>query len=401
MKGINFRAIFAVVIGLCLSYSLIAQTRTSASSVADKYIISAKAGGVNFVEGTVTVIRATGRSGVLLKSDQVEIGDRVTTGTDGRAEVLLNPGSFIRLGKNSSFEFGSTDLEDLQIRLDSGSAIFEVFAADEFRVSVSTPKGKVALVATGVYRIDISADGSGTIAVTKGKAEIGESTPTKIKDGRTGTIGTDTVAIAKFDKGKRDDLGEWSRTRAKELTAITSSLQNQHLRNSLLNGFTSGQWGIRDSFGLWIYSPMYGRYCFLPFGSGWYSPYGYGYWTGIYWNNLPPVVTYNGNSTNGGSTQSNTKTTTRITRGNQDPPNPDIKSTTRITRDTYEAPPFTKVGRGGSSDSGMPMRDLDNSSGDRSSSRVTSSSSSMPSYSPPPAPVSPAGDVKNTTRRID
>ena len=120
MKGINLRAIFAVVIGLCLSYGLLAQSRTSTSPVADKYIISAKAGGVNFVEGTVTVIRATGRSGILLKSDRVEIGDRVTTGADGRAEVLLNPGSFIRLGKNSSFEFGSTDLEDLQIRLDSG-----------------------------------------------------------------------------------------------------------------------------------------------------------------------------------------------------------------------------------------------------------------------------------------
>jgi len=245
MKGINLRVILAIVIGLCGAYGIVAQNGVTA---ADKYLISAKAGIVNYLEGTATIIRATGKSGVLLKSDQMEIGDRVTTGPDGLAEICLNPGSWIRLGKNSSFEFGSTDLEDLQLKLDSGSAVFEVFASDEFRVSVSTPKGKVALVETGIYRIDISPDGSGVVAVTKGKAEIGELNPVAVKDGRTGTIGNDTVAIAKFDKKQRDDLGQWSRSRSQQLTAMTSSLQNQSLSNTLSRGYRNGQWGINSSF---------------------------------------------------------------------------------------------------------------------------------------------------------
>ena len=36
------------------------------SAAGDKYVISAKAGGVNFVEGTVAVVRKNGRSGLLL-----------------------------------------------------------------------------------------------------------------------------------------------------------------------------------------------------------------------------------------------------------------------------------------------------------------------------------------------
>ncbi|MFT3745612.1 MAG: FecR family protein [Pyrinomonadaceae bacterium] len=242
MKRTNLHAILAVVVGLCVSAGVFAQASRNDMPAADKYVISARAGAVNYLEGAVSIIRATGRSGILLKRDVVEVGDRVTTGSDGRAEILLNPGSYIRLGKNSSFEFGATDLEDLQIRLDSGSAMFEVFATDEFRVSVFTPKGKVALIDNGIYRVDVSTDGTALLSVTKGKAEVGETNATVVKDGRTGTVGTDTVAINKFDKDKRDDLAEWSRDRSKALTKINESLSGRNLSNALLAGFRRGAW---------------------------------------------------------------------------------------------------------------------------------------------------------------
>lgn len=287
MKKKSFRVMLVALIGLIAASAAVAQDRGVGSSVADKYIISAKAGGVNHREGTVSIIRSNGTSGTLLKGDRIEIGDQVSTGVDGRAEILLNPGSYIRLAGNSSFEFGSTDLEDLQIRLEAGSAMFEVFATNEFRVSVFTPKGKVALVDSGVYRIDISGDGTGKVSVTEGTAEVGS---TIIKKGRTGTIGSGSVIVAKFDRGKRDEIAEWSRSRAKELAKMTSSLRNESVSRSLLNSFNRGGWGIYDSFGLWVYNPFLRSHCFLPFGGGWYSPYGYGYRAGIDWYNLPTRV---------------------------------------------------------------------------------------------------------------
>ena len=86
------RAIFLLVIGISATGFALAQAGTPKILASDKYLISAKAGGVNFTEGAVNVIRADGKSGLLMKGDQIEIGDRVSTGSDGRVEVLLNPG---------------------------------------------------------------------------------------------------------------------------------------------------------------------------------------------------------------------------------------------------------------------------------------------------------------------
>src|SRR5215468_3191941 len=162
----------AGLLALACALMISAQDPRLGGITGDKYLISAKAGGVNFVSGTVTVIRADGTSGHLLMGDEIQIGDRVTSAEDGRAEILLNPGSYVRIGGNTAFEFVSTDLENLKIELKSGSAVFEVFAANEFRVSVKMPQTEIALTRSGVFRLDVLADGSGKISVFKGKAYV-------------------------------------------------------------------------------------------------------------------------------------------------------------------------------------------------------------------------------------
>lgn len=285
--------LFAVILTLAVmtigAVDAFAQQRGSNSFTADKYLVSARAGGVNYVDGSVAVTRPNGRSGLVFKGDQLEIGDLVVTDSDSRVELLLNPGSYLRLGPNAAFEFQTTSLDDLQLKLDSGSAMFEVFAANEFTVTVLTPNGKAVLVESGVYRIDLSANGRGVISVTEGKALVGHDS-TVVKKGRTGTLGAGAVTVAKFDRGKRDSLAEWSRSRAKDLARMTASLKNQNVRNTLATTFRRGGWNMRDAFGLWVFDPFRRGYCFLPFGYGWYSPYGYGFNNGIYWYNLPQII---------------------------------------------------------------------------------------------------------------
>lgn len=296
MKNYN-RLLGVVVIGLIAIVGAAAQTSVRRTSVADRYVISANAGGVNLVTGSVTVTRADGTSGILIKGDQVEIGDKISTGDNGRIELLLNPGSYLRIGSNTDFAFKTTSLDDLQVRVDKGHALFEVLATDDFRVTVITPQDNVALVESGIYRVDVGADGTGTIAVSKGKALVGGAdTATKIKKGRTGTLDTVSgVTVAKFDRDELDSLGEWSKSRSKELAKMASSLQNDNVRDSLISSFNFGRWNIMDSFGVWVFNPFTQFYCFLPFGYGWSSPYGYGFGQGIGWYRLPrriidPVV---------------------------------------------------------------------------------------------------------------
>jgi hypothetical protein len=284
MNRNTFTSFFVAL--LLSASSMVVLAQASRTAVSDKYIISARAGGVNYIQGSVAIARVDGSGGTLLRGDRLEIGDRVSTDTNARAEVLLNPGSYMRVSGNSEFHFVTTALDDLKIKLNKGTAIFEVFATDDFRVSVITPKGQVSMIDSGVYRVDVRIGGNATVAVTEGKAQLSDSKATIVKSGRVGTIGN-SGTIAKFDRGNRDEMDEWSRSRAKDLAKVTSSLKQKDIRDSLISSFNNNRWGMYDSFGLWIYNPNFGAYSFLPFGNRWYSPYGYGFGWGMDWRTIP------------------------------------------------------------------------------------------------------------------
>ena len=267
-----------------------AQDPAISSAAGDKYVISAKAGGVNYVEGPVGVVRKQGTSGRLLKGDKLEIGDRISTGTDGRAEILLNPGSYLRLGSDSAFEFRTTALDDLQLSIFRGSAILEVFAANDFIVTLSAPRAKFKLISSGVYRLDVASDGGGTLSVWKGRALVGKTQAGLIKAGRAMSVAGSTVSVAKLNDDDKDALDQWSKERSKQLAKLTNSLQKRDLRQALLNSYAGRQWNVYNSFGLWVYNGFAGSYCFLPFGYGWYSPYGYGFGRYMGWYDLPWTV---------------------------------------------------------------------------------------------------------------
>jgi hypothetical protein len=287
----NSLYIFAVgAITVLFSALGFAQDNRVGSSVKDLYVISAKAGGVNYVEGKVSVTQRNNRNGLLLKGDTVEVGETVSTGTDGKAEILLNPGSYVRLAENSSFAFSNTSLDDLQLKVNRGTALFEVITAEEFKVTVKAPKANFYIVKSGVYRVDVANDGSGKIEVWKGRAQIGNSPAIEVKAGRAATVNGNQFAVAKFDRDDKDVLEMWSKSRAKELAKLNSRLQKNDVRNTLMSSFVRRGWNMYDSFGLWVLDPFSRAYCFLPFGYGWSSPYGYGYGRDIWYYSLPQVV---------------------------------------------------------------------------------------------------------------
>lgn len=261
--------------------------KTVRSIAGDKWVITAEAGGVNYVEGYVSVLRPNGKSGRLLKGDTVGVGERVSTDATGRVEILLNPGSYVRVAGDSEFEFKTTSLEDLELKLNRGSAIFEVFATNDFRVSVQSPKGDAKLIESGVYRVDVLADGTTRLEVWKGKAEVGDNV---VKGGRASVSAGGDATVAKFDREEKDAFELWSRSRAKELAKANGDLKDRDMRAALMRSYLGGGWNTYNSFGLWVYNPRIGRYCFLPFGWGWYSPYGYGFGTDIWRYRLPHVV---------------------------------------------------------------------------------------------------------------
>ena len=263
---------------------------TSASSL---YVISAKAGVVNFVSGNVSVARLDSKSGHLLKGDNVEVGEKVSTGTDGKAEILLNPGSYVRLAANAEFEFITTSLDDLQLKLTSGSGMFEVIADKEFKITVDTGKSRFYLIKSGVYRIDVLENGAGKISVWKGKAQIGDLKATTVKGGKSASLVDGQVAVAKFDKDNKSDLEIWSKDRAKEIAKINEKLIQRDMNRSLMSTINQNGFSSFGGYGLWVFDASSRSSCFLPYSYGWSSPYGYNYNQSIWSYSAPATVFYN------------------------------------------------------------------------------------------------------------
>lgn len=362
MKNCISRIFGAAITAFVFAAAVSAQDGAIAAAAGDKYLISAKAGGVNFVQGAVGVVRTAGKSGLLLKGDRLEIGDRISTGADGKAEVLLNPGSYLRLGANSAFEFTTTSLDDLQIRLDSGSAIFEVFATEDFTVTVNTPKTKLTLIDSGIYRIDVEQGGIGKVAVWKGKARIGDDETAIVKSGREGVIGGSGLAVAKFDRDDKDDLEIWSKVRAKELAKVTAGLQNTNMRTALMRSFLGRQWNMYNSFGLWVYDPFRRNHCFLPFGWGWNSPYGYGFGNNIGYYNLPWVV-YTPPTGTGAGPRAVRHVKPGGVRDNNSPVRPPFAQVQGSSGSTGRDVVFVKPGRGAAADSSFGSEPVRSSGG--------------------------------------
>jgi FecR protein len=252
----------------------------------EKFVISAKAGGINAVSGQAS-IHAKGQSEwqQLMITDDLEAGDRVKTASDGRVEILLNPGTYLRVGGNSEVELSNNSLDNLQVRLLRGIAIVEATGADglELNIGISTPHTKLAIVRHGLYRLNVIPEDATELIVRKGRVLLNDST-TKVKGGNKVIFSATSVSVAKLsseEKKNKDDVEVWSKDRAETLARANRRITDRMLSSAFAswNGF--GRFGFRSS-GFWFYNSSSRCYTFLPFGFGWGSPYGSDYTRSIY-----------------------------------------------------------------------------------------------------------------------
>ena len=253
-----------------------------AAQTRERFGISAKAGGVNAVVGRVMATRKGQQPQLLTSTDTLTAEETVTTGVSSNTEILLNPGSYLRLGENSEFQFEDISLDNLRLRLVKGSAIIEAtgVADMDLGIKVITVHGEFRIIRSGVYRIDVQ-PGFAELAVRKGRASYGPNKTEIVKGGKVVTLSNGVAAIGKLDKEK-DSFDAWSKQRAELLAKANARLLNRTFNGYLASfrGWDSWFWKP-NTFGLWTYSQRVGCYTFLPFYYGWSSPYGHYY--GSYW----------------------------------------------------------------------------------------------------------------------
>lgn len=273
-------SLLSVSLLLCAAVVSLGQTR-------DRYVISAKAGGINAITGGATMSSRGGSNWQqLMVTDDLESGDRVRTEGDGRVEILLNPGSYLRLGGNSEVELLDNSLANLEVKLLRGTAIVEATGADglDLNIGISTPHTRLAIVRQGLYRLNVVPDDATELIVRKGRVILSDS-HTKVKGGNKVIFSATNVVVAKLtneEKKSKDDVENWSKHRGETVAKANRNI-NSHMLDTAFASFNDprGPYDTRP-LGLWFFNSRLGCYTFLPFFWGWGSPYGGYYTTAIY-----------------------------------------------------------------------------------------------------------------------
>ena len=296
MKRASRYVLNILVISVFAVYCVAAAAQTQSQEL---YVISAKAGKVNLISGKVTFQRKADHARPSSSMSDLDSGDALKTGADGRVEVLLNPGSYVRVAENSELEMTNSALDSLHLTLKSGSAVIEATGTGGTRLlaQISTPQTSITIDRNGVYRLNVLPAGTTEVLVYKGRALVGPDAAMKVKDGRKAIISNGAIEIAKFDKKSLDVFDSWSKERAKELATANRRLSDRALNNAFASYRRGGAfgYGYAPYFGLWAYDPLLRCYTFLPFYSGWSSPYGFGYSNGfgLPWYYYRPVLLVN------------------------------------------------------------------------------------------------------------
>lgn len=200
----------------------LAMVALSASAAATgQKVISAKAGLIYFVEGEVSIegnggLGSRSRLGMGEKTRQLNIGETLVS-ERGRAEVLLNPGTVLRIGDLSRIRMDSVDLTDTRVTLEGGSAVIAVNNPPKLdRVEIHAGSGAVALKGDGVYRLDAEGPGASAprVRVYAGQIEVSGAGGATVVANRGQVVGLDDLQRSEFDTRDADGLQLWADSRS-------------------------------------------------------------------------------------------------------------------------------------------------------------------------------------------
>ena len=248
--------------------------------------ISARPGVVNYIEGHAYVdgheLNASKLKGVALYANQ-------TLSTDiGKAEILLTPGVFLRIGDNSAIRMISPSLTDTQFEVIKGEAMIEAAqVVKDNNIEAINHGAVIRIEKAGLYRVN--AENPPTVSVFDGKADVRiGGAKQQVKKGRELILAAGSKPV-KFDKKKGDDLYAWSNVRSEyEAGASYASA-----RTAAAAGFANGGlgYGFGGAFGPgWYYNSPWNSWAWLP-GDGYaFSPFGYGFFSPGYVGYAPVIV---------------------------------------------------------------------------------------------------------------
>lgn len=257
---------FGILTGLLLAAIL-----STPAWAADTSTRTAVPGTLNYVEGQVS-IGDQALDSKAIGTAQLQPGDSLNT-EKGKAEILLTPGVFLRVGDESSVKMISAGLTNTEVEVDRGHAMVEVAEIHpENSIRIDQNGASTQLLKTGLYDFN---EKQRQFRVFDGEAlaETGQQ-HVKVKNGREITLASNDLSKArKFDKKtyEEGDLFRWSSLRS----SYVAEANVDEARNYAVTGWAGpGWWGAG-----WYWDPWFSAFTFIPGDGIFYSPFGWGFYS--------------------------------------------------------------------------------------------------------------------------
>lgn len=250
------------------------------SLAAAVYGAVARPGTINYAEGQVSV---EGKSAAKQSLGSADLAPgRVLQTERGKAEMLLTPGVFLRLGDDSAVRMLAASLTDTRVELLRGRALLEVDLLEkENRLEVRDRAANVRIEKKGIYAFDADTP---RLAVYDGKATAQvDDRAVEVKKGKELPLEPAAeLRPQKFDTKETDDLYAWSKLRSQYLAEANASSVHTVVASNPAWWAGTG----------WYWNPWYGTWSFVP-ATGFYdNPWGFGFYSPRYWVYNPPVYYY-------------------------------------------------------------------------------------------------------------
>jgi hypothetical protein len=234
---------------------------------------SAGPGTLNYVEGQAS-IEGRPLNSKSVGNTTLQAGQMLAT-ANGKAEILLTPGIFVRLGNDSTVQMISPDLTHTEIKLEQGRANVEVDQIyRQNTILIDLKNGQTQLLKNGLYAFDAT---NSTVRVFNGQASVYPGAnlqtnvkPIEVKGDHQVALNGELLKPQRFNKDQAtaDPLYKWSSLRSDYLGEANLGLAEEYADYP---SFYPGWYWAGYPFG-YTWLPGDGLF-WNPFGYGFYSPF--------------------------------------------------------------------------------------------------------------------------------
>ena len=237
---------------------------------------------IRYIEESLTIQRATQvEAEEAIVNMPLMAGDRVWTGEDGRAELIFEDGTILRIDHYTKLDFQAVSYYSKEydnatiLRLWSGSICINAINIEDSKrnFQIDTPSSSIYLISDGSFRIDVFEEGETRLTSFNGVAEIvsaGESVLVKSGQRSYASLDRSPSNAESFNSFEMDEFDRWSEEREER---YAQTISNNYVKENVVYHIHE-----LDYYGDWRYHPIYHTHVWRPRVSFGWRPYSWGYW---------------------------------------------------------------------------------------------------------------------------